>query len=90
MGSEALRERRIEMGRAYAALLAKQIRDLYGLKAQRYRARLALATTVIIGGISEATIAWLDGGLALSRDEFVEECARLCVASAESIRETGS
>ncbi len=86
MGSQALRERRVESGRAYAALLAKQIRDLYGLGAKRYRARIALATTVIIGGISEATIAWLDGELKLSRDEFVEECARLCVAAADSIR----
>jgi AcrR family transcriptional regulator len=86
MGSEALRERRIETGRAYAALLAKQMRDLYGLAGKRHRAKLELATIVIIGGMTEATIAWIDGGLALSREEFVEECGRLCVAAAESIR----
>ena len=86
IGSEALRERRMETGRAYAALLAHEMRELSGLSAKRHRARLELATTVIIGGAAEAVVEWLDGGLALTREELAEECARLCVAAAESIR----
>jgi AcrR family transcriptional regulator len=85
MGSEALKDRRMETVRAYAALLADQMRELCGLQAKRHQARLRLATIVIVGGVSEAVTDWLEGRLDLSHDELVEECARLCVAAADAI-----
>jgi AcrR family transcriptional regulator len=87
IGSEAVKERRAQAVRAYAAVLARQMRELRGLGAPRYRARLRLATLVLIGGVAEAVTAWLEGDLQLSRDELVNECARLCVAAANVVRD---
>jgi AcrR family transcriptional regulator len=87
IGSEALKERRADAVRAYAAMLAHELRALHGLGAKRYRARLRLATLVLIGGVAEAVTAWLEGELELSRDQLVDECARLCVAAADALRD---
>jgi AcrR family transcriptional regulator len=85
IGSEALKERRMETVRGYAALLADEMRASHGLAGKEHEPRLRLATMVIVGGISEAVTEWLDGRLDLSRDELIEECARLCVAAADAI-----
>jgi AcrR family transcriptional regulator len=88
LGSEALKARRLETVRAFAGLLAEQMRQLHGLPDKRPAASLKLVTVVIIGGVSDAVTEWLDGRLELSRDQLVEECARLCVAAAEAVRDT--
>jgi AcrR family transcriptional regulator len=86
IGSEALRQRRAETMRAFAAFLAEQMAELHDLGAKRYAPRLELATVVLIGGMGEAVTEWLRGTLELSFEELVEECAQLCVAAAEAVR----
>jgi AcrR family transcriptional regulator len=86
IGSEALKRRRAATMRLYAGFLAEQIRVVYDLRDERHEKSVALAATILVGGMSEAVMQWLDGTLELSRDELVDECARLCVAAADGIR----
>lgn len=82
IGSTPLRERREATMRAYAELLAEQMRSLSGLEAHRHQARLRLVTTMLVGGLAEAVGEWLNGALTLSKDELANEASRLCVAAA--------
>jgi AcrR family transcriptional regulator len=86
VGERALSSRRAAAVRAYAALLADAMRELGGLHEERHRVPLELATLVLVGGIAEAILSWLDGTLVMSRAALIEECARLCVAAAEAVR----
>ena len=86
IGSAAAREQRAASVRAYADLLAAQMRELRGLTAKRHQAPLRLATTMLVGGLSEAVTSWLDGSLDMTRDEVVEEIARLAVAAADAVQ----
>ena len=86
IGSESLKRRRAATMRLYAGFLAEQIRVVYDLRDERHEKSVALAATILVGGMSEAVMQWLDGTLELSRDELVDECARLCVAAADGIR----
>jgi AcrR family transcriptional regulator len=85
MASEAVKDLRAEAVRAFAAVLAEQIRELRDLRGQRYRAQVELATIVLIGGVSEAVTEWLEGRIDLTREQVIDECARLCVAAADAI-----
>ncbi|MBJ7329816.1 MAG: TetR/AcrR family transcriptional regulator [Solirubrobacteraceae bacterium] len=51
------------------------------------RARLEVAATALIGGITDVATAWLAGSLKVSRDELIDECAHLCVAAVASVDE---
>jgi AcrR family transcriptional regulator len=86
MASEALREHRTAAMNAYAAVVAGQMRELRGLDEPAHDAPLRLATVMLIGGLSEAIVGWLDGSLELSREMLVEECARLAVAAADAVK----
>jgi AcrR family transcriptional regulator len=88
VGTDALRERQAEGVRKYAALLAGQMRELHGLGAARFKGRLHVATLVLVGGVAQAVASWLDGTIQLSREELVDEIARLCVAAADTVRES--
>jgi AcrR family transcriptional regulator len=87
-GSEALKERRARAIAVHAAILAEQIKELRGLAGDAYEAPLRLATTVIIAGVAEAILSWLDGTLVMPREVFIEECARLAAAAADAVRDT--
>jgi AcrR family transcriptional regulator len=84
VGSEALRARRAEIVRTYAAVLEQEMRELRGVEGPE----LKLATTVIIGGLADAISSWIDGSLDLPRSTLVEECARLAVAAADAVQAT--
>ena len=71
--------------RAYAEVLAEQMRLLSGLEADHYRAPLRLITTMLVGGLAEAVSEWLNGMLKLSKDEVADEASRLCVAAAVAL-----
>jgi AcrR family transcriptional regulator len=86
VGEAALAPRRAHAVRAYAALLGEIMRDFGDLGEQRDRAPLELATLVLVGGVAEAILSWLDGTLAMSRTMLIEHCARLSVAAAEAVR----
>ena len=53
-----------------------------------HEAPLTRATRVLMGGLSEAIVGWLDGSLVISRQMLVEECARLAVAVADAVQTT--
>ena len=85
IGSTPLRERREATMRAYAEVLAEQMRSLSGLGGEHQKTPLLLATTMLVGGLAEAVSEWLNGTIALSRDELVDEASRLCVAAADAL-----
>lgn len=88
VGEAALAPRRAKAVRAYAALLADIMREHGGLHEQRHQAPLELAALVLVGGVAEAILSWLDGTVAMSRAMLIEQCARLSVAAAEAVRGT--
>ena len=88
IGSVALSERRAEAVSAHAELLAGQMRELRGLDRPEHQAPLRLATLVLMGGLSEAILGWLDGSLEMTRETLIEECARLAVAVADAVQAT--
>jgi AcrR family transcriptional regulator len=85
IGSVPLRERREATMRAYAEVLAGQMRSLSGLQADRHQARLRLVTTMLVGGLAEAVSEWLNGAVTLSKEELADEASRLCVAAADGL-----
>jgi AcrR family transcriptional regulator len=88
IGSAALSERRAEAVGAHAELLAGQMRELRGLDRPEHQAPLRLATLVLMGGLSEAILGWLDGSVEMTRETLIEECARLAVAVADAVQAT--
>jgi len=88
VGSAALADRRAHAVGAHAEVLAAQMRELRGLDRPEQQAPLRLATLVLIGGLAEAILGWLDGTLEMSRDTLIEECARLAVAVADAVQAT--
>ncbi len=85
IGSAALQQRRAQAVGVFAAVLAEQMRELRDLNGERHRARLEVATIVLIGGVSEAVARWIAGGIDLSREELIDECAQLCVGTADAL-----
>lgn len=90
IGAAALAERRAAAVSAHAALLASQMRELRGLDRPEHDAPLRLGTVVLMGGLSDAILSWLDGSLEMSRATLVEECARLAVGVADAVQATAS
>ena len=88
IGLDVLKERRSRAIATTSELLAEQMRALRGLDRSRHEAPLRLASTVIMAGLAEAILSWLDGSLDMSREMLVEECARLAVAAADAVRDT--
>ena len=87
-GSQTLAERRAMAIVAHADLLAEQMRELRGLDRKEQQAPLRLAPRVLMGGLSDAILGWLDGTLEMSRATLIEECARLAVAAADAVQAT--
>lgn len=83
LGSEALAKRRYETISNFAALLGDQARDFYGAPPRGARL-LDLTSFVLVGGLAEALIAWLAGELEATRDELIEDCTDLFVATGEA------
>lgn len=47
--------------------------------------RFELAATILVSGIARVAEAWLQGAIAMSREEVIEECTHLYEAAATSI-----
>jgi AcrR family transcriptional regulator len=90
VGAPALAARRAEAVSAHAMMLAEQMQALRGLAGERYVGPLRLATLVLMGGLAEAILSWLDGSLEMSRETLIEECGRLSVAVADAVQATAS
>ena len=84
-GHPVTRQRRTAGIHQFADLLAEQMRQSFDIP---HPDRLKLACLVIIGGAAEGMLGWLDGSVTLTQAELVDECARLCVAAAETLRAT--
>lgn len=83
MGSEALMRRRYETIRTFAALLSEQARDFYGMADERDQL-VELTSFLLVGGLAEALMAWLQGELETTREQLVEDCSDLFVATGEA------
>jgi len=83
LGSEPLMERRLATMRAMADLIAAQARATYHLPA-RGDPFVDLTAALLAGGLAELLIVWLEGDLALDREQLVEDCVALSVAMAQS------
>ncbi|HWE32772.1 MAG TPA: TetR family transcriptional regulator [Solirubrobacteraceae bacterium] len=83
IGSEALARRRRETLRGFAALVAAQGSAFYGVGKPDDRL-VQLSATMLVGGLSEAFAAWLDGEVRATRERLIDDCAELFVAIGEA------
>jgi AcrR family transcriptional regulator len=83
MGAEALARRRFATVRMFAGLVAQQARSFYRLSDEP-DPLVELTALMLAGGLAESLLAWLDGTLALTREELIEHCADLFVATGEA------
>jgi AcrR family transcriptional regulator len=83
IGLEAIARRRLDALRRFAALIAAQGREFYGSPPDTDRI-VELTAFMLAGGLAETLIAWFDGSLDIGRDELIERCADLFVATGEA------
>jgi AcrR family transcriptional regulator len=83
IASAALARRRFETLRLFADLVAAQGRAFYGLP-PRQDALLRTTALMLVGGLAETLLAWLDGSLETSAERLVEDCSELFVASGQA------
>jgi len=87
MGSEALMRHRLDTLQRFAELVAAYSSEADEAEAADPEAA-QLTAQVLVGGLTEALIAWLDGRLEVSRERLVEHCAELFIAAAGATRRT--
>jgi len=80
-GSEPLQRRRLEALRGFALLTVEHGRPRLGPSAPNETDAL-LTATVLVGGLAELLISWLNGDLDVPRERLVHHCAALLVAGA--------
>ncbi len=80
MGSEALMRRRLDVLQQFAELTAQQGREFLGEEAIDQRSA-ELTAQLLMGGLAEVLIAWLEGRLDVTRERLVDHCAAIFVAT---------
>jgi AcrR family transcriptional regulator len=80
VGSEPLALRRLETLRTFAALVAQQGREFYGVDGGSLADTTAL---MLVGGLAETLLSWLGGALRVTREQLIEDCAQLFVIMGE-------
>ena len=83
MGSEVLARRRVKTLRAFAAMVAAQGRAFYGAS-DRTDPVVETTALMLVGGLAETLMAWLDGSLSVSRERLIDDCADLFAAAGEA------
>lgn len=83
LGSSALASRRYEAISSFADLLGDQARAFYGTPEAADRT-LRLTSFMLVGGLAETLIAWLGGKLELTREDLIDDCTDLFVATGEA------
>jgi AcrR family transcriptional regulator len=83
MGAEPLARRRFETVRVFAGLVAQQARTFYRLSDDP-DPLVELTALMLAGGLAESLLAWLDGTLAVTHEELIEDCTDLFVATGEA------
>jgi len=92
LGSEVLARRRAAALHAFARLIAQQAREFYampdgdGTDQDGGGSDSIPETTayLLAGGLAELLVAWLDGQVALTREQLIDDCTRLFVATGET------
>jgi AcrR family transcriptional regulator len=84
MGSEALMRRRFETLDSFAALLSDQARAFYELEPGDGDRMVRLTSFLLVGGLAETLIAWLNGALDTTREQLIGDCTDLFVATGEA------
>lgn len=82
-GHEQLVRRRRDGLRLFARLMAEQARAFYG-PGDDADALVGVTAIMLAGGMAELFVAWLDGEVAATRDELVEDCAALLAATGDA------
>lgn len=80
--SEALTRRRFETLRLFSALVVEQGRAFYGIDGES-GPREQMSALMLVGGLSETLLAWLDGTLRLTREQLVDHAADVFLAIGE-------
>jgi AcrR family transcriptional regulator len=83
IGHELTQASETQARAAYSAIIADRISA--GAQTALARGRIQLATVVHVSGMAYAITDWLNGGMELTREQFVEELATLFVASIEAV-----
>jgi AcrR family transcriptional regulator len=76
VGSEPLALRRFESVRMFAALVAEQGREFYGIDGGTLVDTTAL---MLVGGLAETLLAWLSGTPRVTREQLIEHCTEIFV-----------
>jgi len=83
LGNERLARRRLDAMRTLAQLIALRGRESFGAGVAE-DGLVEVTSALLAGGLAELLIVWLDGSLPVTREELVEDCAELFVATGES------
>jgi AcrR family transcriptional regulator len=82
MGSESLARRRFETLRMFSQLVAAQAREFYGMR-EATDPLVQMSALMVVGGLAETLLAWLDGTLSVTREQLIEDCTDLFVATGQ-------
>lgn len=82
LGNEALARRRLDAMHAMWQILARFGRGFYG-RDQDTDPIGDVAAALLVGGMTELLLAWLDGRLALTREQLIEDVSALFVITGE-------
>jgi AcrR family transcriptional regulator len=85
LGSEPLMRRRMRTMTALSEVIAGYGREDYAPPAAA-EPLLRVTAGLLAGGIAELLIAWIDGGLDVTREELVADCADLFVGVGDAAR----
>jgi AcrR family transcriptional regulator len=82
LGNEAVMRRRLDVMDDLSRLLAAYARALYGMEEARDPIG-DVASTLLVGGILELLITWLDGRLHMTREHLIDDMVELFVLTGE-------
>ncbi|MBA2764743.1 MAG: TetR/AcrR family transcriptional regulator [Thermoleophilaceae bacterium] len=82
LGNEALAKRRLAAMHAWAGLLASYAREFYGEPGDTDPIS-EVTGALLVGGVTELLIAWLDGRLSIDLDDLIADVAELFVITGE-------
>jgi AcrR family transcriptional regulator len=83
VGNQALMQRRFETVRMFSRLTAEEGGAFYGAGADDDPI-VAMTASLLVGGLAELLLTWLDGSLAVGREQLIDDFSELFVATGES------
>ena len=83
LGNEALNRRRIETAHALVAGVEQHARARYGPAPPGEKIG-RVAASILVGGTGELVVAWLDGHIAMGREQLVDDATELFLAMGDA------